>query len=325
MIPFEFLPKLPPTMRRLLRHLAFVLVAGLLVQGCSAVRLGYGNADSLARWWIDQYLDMSPEQDALTRERLARLLAWHRKTQLPDYVSVLRQGQQFVAGQPTTADALSLADGLIRRGRTLAEQATPDIADLLATVSPEQIERMAERLAEKNADHAKEMQLADGESGQRKARYKRTLERTEYWFGDFSGEQKTALRRLIDGQPAGSRFWYEERLRRQREWLDLVRLVQRERPPRERIMQWLRDYAARFDMPVDPARRLQALALRRASAELAVTIHALTTPLQRTHAELKLGDLMRDLGELSQDGEPSAPADTGSVGGKGHGREITNR
>jgi len=288
-------------MHRFLHRLFFVLVASLLLQGCSAVRLGYGNADSLARWWIDQYVDMSPEQDALVRERLARYLAWHRKTQLPDYVSVLRQGQKFVAGQPATGDALALTDAIVRRGRTLAEQATPDIAEFLATVTPAQIERMAARLAEKNADYAKEARLADGESGQRKARYKRLLERAEYWFDDFGDEQKAALRRLIDGQASGSQFWYEERLRRQREWLDLVRLVQRERPPRERIVQLLRDYAARFDLPTEPVRLAQAKALRLAAAELAVAVQAMTTPAQRAHAEHKLGDLIRDFTELSQD------------------------
>jgi hypothetical protein len=288
-------------MHRLLHQLIVVLVVSLLLQGCSAVRLGYGNADSLARWWIDQYVDMSPEQDALARERLSRLLAWHRKTQLPDYVSILRQGQKFVAGQPTAGDALALGDAVVRRGRALADQATPDIAEFLATVTPAQIERMAGRQAEKNADYAKEAQLADGESGQRKARYKRLLERAEYWFDDFSSEQKSAMRRLIDGQGSGSQFWYEERLRRQREWLDLVRLVQRERPPRERVMQMLRDYAARFDLPADPVRLAQATALRRSSAELAVAIHAMTTPAQRAHAEHKLGDLIRDFTELSQD------------------------
>jgi len=288
-------------MHRFLHRLFFVLVAGLLLQGCSAVRLGYGNADSLARWWIDQYIDMSPEQDALVRERLARYLAWHRKTQLPDYASVLRQGQKFVAGQPATGDALALTDAIVRRGRTLAEQATPDIAEFLATLTPAQIERMAARLAEKNADYAKEARLADGEGGQRKARYKRLLERAEYWFDDFGDEQKAALRRLIDGQASGSQFWYEERLRRQREWLDLARLVQRERPPRERVVQLLRDYSARFDLPADPARLAQATALRRASAELAVAVQAMTTPAQRAHAEHKLGDLIRDFTELSQD------------------------
>jgi len=288
-------------MHRFLHRLFFVLVASLLLQGCSAVRLGYGNADSLARWWIDQYVDLLPEQDALVRERLARYLAWHRRTQLPDYVSVLRQGQKFVAGQPATGDALALTDAIVRRGRTLAEQATPDIAEFLATVTPAQIERMAARLAEKNADYAKEARLADGESGQRKARYKRLLERAEYWFDDFGDEQKAALRRLIDGQASGSQFWYEERLRRQREWLDLVRLVQRERPPRERIVQLLRDYAARFDLPTEPVRLAQAKALRLAAAELAVAVQAMTTPAQRAHAEHKLGDLIRDFTELSQD------------------------
>lgn len=296
-VPLSF----PPFMRRLLRHLILLLVAGPLVQGCSGVRLGYANADSLTRWWVDQYLDLSPEQDALTRERLARFHAWHRRTQLPDYLALLRQGQSFVTGQPTVADALTLGDGMIRRGRTLAEQATPDIAELLSTLGPAQIERMAGRLAEKNAEYAREAQLADGENGQRQARYKRLLERAEYWFDDFSDAQKAALRQMIDAQSAGSQFWYEERLRRQRDWLILVRLVQREQPPREQVIRLLRDYAARFDLPGDPARLVQARALRRASAELAVAIHAMASPAQRAHAEHKLGELMRDFTEMSQD------------------------
>lgn len=287
-------------MPRVIRRLALLFVAGLLLQGCSAVRLGFGYADSLARWWVDQYVDLSPEQDALVQERLARFFAWHRKNALPDYVSVLRQGQKFVAGQPTAADALALGDDIIRRGRTLAEQATPDIADFLLTVSPSQIERIATRLAEKNTDYAREAKLAEDESGQRRARYKRLLERTEYWFGDFSDAQAATLRQLIAGQSAGSQFWYEERLRRQRQWLELVRQVQRDRPPREKVMQLLRDYAARFDLPTDPARLAQALALRRASAELSIAILALTTPAQRAHARQKLDDLIRDFTELSQ-------------------------
>lgn len=289
-----------PRLRQSIRRLALLLFAGLLLQGCSVVRLGYGHADSLARWWIDQYVDLSPEQEALVQQRLAGLFAWHRKSALPDYASVLRQGRKFVAGQPATADALALGDGIIRRGRILAEQATPDVADFLATVEPAQIERMAARFAEKNIDYAGEAKLAEDENGQRRARYKRLLERTEYWFGDFSDAQATALRQLIAAQDAGSRFWYEERLRRQREWLELVRQVQRERPPREKVIRLLRDYAARFDLPADPARLARALALRRASAELSIAILALTTPAQRAHAQQKLDDLIRDFTELSQ-------------------------
>ena len=285
-------------------RLLLLILAALLLGSCSAVRLGYGNADSLTRWWIDQYLDLSPEQDALTRERLARTFAWHRKTQLPDYVALLRQGKAFAAGQPTAIDALTLGDNLIRRVRVLAEQATPDVADLLATLTPAQIDRMAERFAEKNVDLAKEMRLAEGDAAQNKARYKRLLERSEYWLGDFSNEQESALRRMVEAQDPGSQFWYEERLRRQRELLDLMRQAQRERPPRERIIKLLRDYTARFDLPTDPARLTRALAMRRASAELTVAILAMATPAQRDHARQKLDDLIHDFTELSQETTP---------------------
>ena len=289
-------------MPRLVRHLILVLAAGLILQGCSAVRLGYGNADSIARWWMDQYLELSPEQDALSRERLARLFAWHRKTQLPDYVALLRQGKAFAAGQPTAGDALTLGDNIIRRVRVLAEQATPDLADLLATVTPAQIDRMAARFAEKNADLATEMRLAEGDAAQNKARYKRLLERAEYWLGDFSNEQESNLRRMVETQDPGGQFWFDERLRRQRELLDLMRQVQGERPPRERIIALLRDYAARFDLPADPARLARAQTMRRASAELTVAILAMATSVQREHARQKFDDLIHDFTELSQAG-----------------------
>lgn len=292
----------PESMQKLIRPLLLALVAALLLQACSAVRLGYGHADSLARWWIDQYLDLSPEQDALVQERLARFFAWHRKTQLPDYANLLRQGRNFVDGQPTTSDALVLGEGIVRRVRTLTEQALPDVADLLLTISPAQIERIAQRYAEKNTDYAKDARLAEAEGSQRAARYKRLRERAEYWFGDFSSAQEATLRQLIEGQSAGSQFWYEERLRRQRELLDLMRQVQRERLPRDRVIQLLRDYAARFDLPADPPRLAQAQALRRASAELAIAILALTTPAQRAHARQKLDDLIHDFTELAQQG-----------------------
>lgn len=298
-------PSIPPqpasTLHRCVRQWPLLLIAVLLLQACSATRLGYSNADSLVRWWIDRYVAMSPEQDGLSRERLGRFMAWHRQTQLPDYASLLRRGQTFIAGQPTAAEALLLGDELIGRARILAEKAAPDIADFLATITPEQIERMSQRIADRNADHAKEAQLAQGESGQRKARYKRLLEQAEYWFGDFSNEQEAALRQLVDRQPVGSQFWYDERLRRERDWLSLVRLVQRERPPRERLIALLRDYTARFDLPVDPVRLARAQALRRASAEIAVAIHAMTSAAQRAHAQHKLDELVRDFTELAQE------------------------
>lgn len=288
-------------MHRSLLTLLLISVA-LLLPACSAIRLGYGNADSLARWWIDQYLDLTPEQDALARERLSRLMAWHRKSQLPDYAIVLGQARTLALGKPTASDGLALTEAIVRRVRRLADQAIPDAADLLLTLTPAQIDRMATQFADKNASYAKEARLAEGEAGQRKARLKKLLERAEYWYGSFSDAQETAIRQLVNAQPSGAQFWFEERLRRQAELLELARKVQSEKPRRERIVTLLRDYADRFDIPSDPGRRTMALGLRQASNELAAAIQALTTPAQREHARHKFDDLIREIGELAQEG-----------------------
>jgi hypothetical protein len=204
------------------------------------------------------------------------------------------------ASQPKVGDALALGDELTRRVRVLAEQATPDVADLVATLTPAQIDRMAARHAEKNAELAEEMRLAEDKAAQHKARYKRLLERAEYWLGDFSDEQENALRRMVEAQDPGGQFWYDERLRRQRELLDLMRQVQRDRPPRERIIALLRDYTARFDLPPirRGGRRRRPCAV--ASAELTVAILAMATPAQRAHAGQKFDDLIHDFTELSK-------------------------
>lgn len=287
-------------MRRSLLSLLLVSLA-LLLPACSAIRLGYANADSLARWWIDQYLDLSPEQDALARERLTRLLVWHRKSQLPDYPTILNQAKTLAVGKPSATDGLVLTDAIFRRIRRIADQAIPDAADLLLTMTPAQIERMAAKFAEKNVGYAKEARLTEGEAGQREARFKRLLERAEYWYGAFSDRQEAAFRQLVDAQPSGAQFWYEERLRRQNELLDLARKIQAEKTSRERAMALLRDYADRFDMPTDPSRRATALALRKESSELAAAIQALTTPAQREHARTRFDDLIREIGELTQE------------------------
>jgi HAMP domain-containing protein len=229
-------------------------------------------------------------------------MVWHRKTQLQDYaLLLLTPGTAWRRPANGTADGLELTEAIIRRVRRLADQAIPDAADLLATLTPAQIERMSNRMAEKNLSYAKEARLAEGEAGQRKARFKRLLERAEYWYGAFSDGQEAAIRQLIDTRPSGAQFWYDERLRRQNELLDLARKVQAEKPSRERVMALLRDYADRFDMPSDPSRRATALALRKESSELAAAIQALTTPAQREHARSKFDDLIREIGELAQE------------------------
>ena len=70
------------------------LLALLLLGGCSAVRVGYNQAPTLAWWWLDGYMDFDATQAPKVKDTLAQWFAWHRSTQLPDYADLLAAAQQ---------------------------------------------------------------------------------------------------------------------------------------------------------------------------------------------------------------------------------------
>ena len=65
------------------------LVAGLLVlallAGCSANRFLYNRADTFVRWAVDDYVDLTSEQQQRFDDNLDVLLDWHRRAELPQY------------------------------------------------------------------------------------------------------------------------------------------------------------------------------------------------------------------------------------------------
>jgi hypothetical protein len=284
-----------PVLRRLV---CWGLLFGLLA-GCSAIKLGYGQADSLLHWWIDHYIDMDSAQERRAREVLAGFFAWHRSSQLPAYGIFLRDTQKLLQRQVRAEDTKKLADELTRFARVMAGQALPEVADFLLTLKPEQVRRMEERFAQKNAEFLKEHVQATREE-QLKARYKRVLERVEYWYGGFSDEQEKRIRQLTDSLPLNNEYWYRERLRRQQEWLDIARLALREQPDKARLQLLLREFTERFDRSPDEKRRAHFEAMRAASADMTAAIMNLATPDQRAYAQKRLEGWARDFEALSR-------------------------
>jgi hypothetical protein len=71
------------------RHTVLLALAALLVAGCSALKLGYTQADIILGWRANSYFDLDADQRREFSTRLDQLLAWHRHEQLPDYAQFL--------------------------------------------------------------------------------------------------------------------------------------------------------------------------------------------------------------------------------------------
>ncbi|HUF80617.1 MAG TPA: DUF6279 family lipoprotein [Burkholderiales bacterium] len=208
-------------MRRL-HFLPAAVLCLVLLSGCTLLRLGYGQIDHFAEWTADEYFDLGPEQKDEFRKRFQRLHAWHRYDQLPDYARFLTSVSTRIREGLEQQDAMWIGSGIEERYRALVARSADDAAALLMTITPGQLEALQRKWDRQNSRFMREHRVTGTPEQQQRARVEREIERIEEWAGDVSGEQKKKIAELSRSVPLALRLRYEDRLRRQRGFMQLM-------------------------------------------------------------------------------------------------------
>ncbi|WP_084199931.1 DUF6279 family lipoprotein [Noviherbaspirillum autotrophicum] len=276
-----------------------VFALACLLAGCSALRLGYANGESVVYWWLDSYVDFTSEQKPWVKNQLRQLFAWHRTTQLADYARLLAQAQQTLQRPVTPADALEEYAALKKRAMLGTDKALPALADLALSLQPAQIDHLAKKFASNNEKYRKDTLQGDVEDRQR-FRFKKFMKQAEYWFGDFSAQQEAQLRAASNARPLNNELWMADRLQRQQELIRLLRKIQAERPGREVVMAMLRSYIASvFNIFTYDEHKAFFDASQDAHARLIALMVNAATPQQKAHAAKRLQSLIDDCRTLA--------------------------
>ena len=176
------------------------------VAGCSTARLAYNNAPWLLVRAADYYLDLNPEQERRAQRALERYSARHRTTELPTIVAALKEANIRTARPASAADV----DWLFAVGRKIYRRTMsgllPILASTLASLSPEQIEYLARRVAERNAERRQKYIDTDVRTRVER-RSERIIERTEHWTGTLAPAQAVLIRRLRGQFPDTAAAW----------------------------------------------------------------------------------------------------------------------
>ena len=284
-----------------LNRLTYVVLALMLVvvAGCSSLRLAYNNGDTVLYWWLNAYVDLDRDQKGWVREDIDKLFDWHRKTQLKDYVEILRKGQKQLQGNVTQAELLADYDEIKSRTQSLLLKAAPDLADLARSLKPEQIAQMEKKFKSNNDDYRKKFLTGDQEKRQQ-LRYKKSMEQFELWFGSFSREQEAAIRKASDARPLDNEIWLDERTRRQRNVLNLVQKVQSEKLGKEAtvalINTLIRDSFERLE---HSERKPFFDAFENSTAQMVLTVIKIATPAQKEHAVKRMQGWIDDFNSLA--------------------------
>lgn len=284
-----------------LNRLTYVVLALMLVvvAGCSSLRLAYNNGDTVLYWWLNAYVDLDRDQKGWVREDIDKLFDWHRKTQLKDYVEILRKGQKQVQGNPTQADLMADYSEIKSRTQSLLLKAAPDLADLARSLKPEQIAQMEKKFKSNNDDYRKKFLTGDQEKRQQ-LRYKKSMEQFELWFGSFSSEQEALIRKASDARPLDNEIWLDERSRRQRNVLSLVQKVQNEKLGKEATVALINTLIKdSFERLEHSDRKPFFDAFESSTAQMILTVIKIATPAQKAHAVKRMQGWIDDFNSLA--------------------------
>lgn len=276
-----------------LRCLAFALLATLLVACSTATRVAYGNAPIAGAWVVDDWFDLREGQRDWVIARIARLQAWHRAHELPEYEKLLQDTAARAATRLTEDDVRRIYREMRVLYHRLLRKAIPDMADFLLQLHPEQVGYLERKYAEHNEKTMKESVKGTPRERQ-EARAKRFLEQFEDWTGRLSGAQRDLVRARVAAIPDTTDDWMGDRRFRQGETLALMRA----RPPREEMMAEL----TRILVDTDSWRRPEYVAKLRARDEqvfaMIAALDATLTAEQRAKLQRRLGAYAADVAYL---------------------------
>ena len=295
-------------MRRRLTSIARTAAAAALalaaLAGCSTVRIGYSQLDTLALWRVDRYFDLDDAQEEVFRTRFRRLHQWHRYDQLPDYADFLAQAKLRLERGLTDEDVHWFLEGLQRRYAIIVERGSDDAAAILLSLTPRQIEFAQERWRRINERFASEYQIGAGIDEQRRASARRTIEMCRDWFGSLSVAQEQMIRERVAQMEMIGPLRQQDRMRRQREFLKLMQL----RKDPEAFKAKLRHWLVHWDAGRSPEYEKVFARSREQRIALLIALDRSLTPHQRSMAAGRLQDYIDDFRALSE--RPGAQATT---------------
>jgi hypothetical protein len=261
----------------------FLFLALLAVQGCSAARLGYGQAADLLYWWVDGYFSVNESQTPRLRDELARLHQWHRANELPKYAGLLQKTQQAVPGDVTAAQVCTLYGEIRALLDNLAARALGPAAELALTLTPSQLEHLQRKLEKNHGEFARNFQRGT-DAERRERRLKTAIERAESFYGPLDEQQLAALRVTVSNSGFDHRLSAQERLRRQQDLLQTLRKLRSDKATAAQARSAISGYIERSWASPDPRQRAyQERLLQEGCANVAL-VHNSTNAAQRAKA-----------------------------------------
>lgn len=274
-------------------QLLWLVMLGFGISGCT--NFFYNRLDTLAAWYVQDLVSLDDDQRSDLRAWLESTLQWHRQSELVRYAKFLRElaDQSAQPGNARTYKAIE--EQAEEFGARLVEQAAPDAARLLMSLTPAQLNEFETNLAEKSRERNEKNLKALAQGKWHDKRAKDIEKQLRRWTGSITKDQEQLIAEQSARFDSTTADWLESQAR----WRQAMFGALRERftagsspaAVEERILALLRTPENQWTR----AYQTKAAQNREQSLVVLAAIDASLTASQRAHLQRELTQLAQQL------------------------------
>jgi hypothetical protein len=194
--------------------LIVLLLTIAFLQGCTS-KMAYNNADWLAGWYIDDYVDLSRDQNRNLEIELESVLKWHRETQLSQYRQQLVTLSNDLNHLPISQHIWlihfnQITDHWHRLRRELSIRA----ATLAPQLDQQQVNYLFAKLEEDNKERLEDFNEKTVEE-YREDRLEGLLATLENYLGSVNHQQKNDASIFVEQAKITEQEWFDSKVKLQ--------------------------------------------------------------------------------------------------------------
>ena len=274
---------------------------------CSAARIAYNNADLYVRWKADEFFELDGAQKALLQGRFDAAARWHRHEELPQYAVAFASAGDRIGAGLTETDIEWFAELAENHYEALVRQTAKGAAEVLSTLSPEQVAHFEAELKRDNERFAEDYVEVSPDK-LRKRRFEKTVANVEEWVGTLSDAQRAQIRTLSFAVPLTGAPRLADRERRQGELIAILRDNRTAPTLAPALEAWL----LAWDEGRTPEYDALAVETRRRTVSMLLELDRMLTPAQRSRAQSKAYQYAGEFRALARAGDAGGAKQTAS-------------
>ncbi|MGK0291485.1 MAG: hypothetical protein ACI86H_002953 [bacterium] len=281
-------------MKHKLSFLTLLIAFTFLIGSCVSVKIAYNYADWYLVYKLDDYFNLTDKQEEFLDKKIKRFHQWHRKYQLPQYVTFLKKTKKRLKNGLSQDDVIWIRNRYRKLRNNAAEELSLAIATFLSIVTNAQIKHL-EKEFKKAYDRAKK-DLKKPSKELKITLAENIIESLEGWFDDLLPKQKKKVHELVHIDKKTLSLDLEYRRKANIRFIKLLKARKKPKQIEAQIREWFLKPALLRNSEYNNLIKKR----RKKGHQILFIVDQLVTKKQRQHALDKLQGYIDDISDLTK-------------------------